>query len=95
MKIKQSFFIFGNNLFEKGMVKSHGPLSKDLCLCEEYGSNYWFWNPSWPESKQYFENILYQLKKLSKLNNILSNKDFKTVIHTFISMQLNYCNALG
>ncbi len=37
----------------------------------------------------------FQLKKLSKLNNILSNKDLETVIHTFISMQLNCCNALG
>lgn len=40
------------------------------------------------------KSSIFQLRKLSKLKTILSNKDLESVIHAFLSLRLNYCNAL-
>ena len=36
----------------------------------------------------------FQLRPLAKLKNILSKAHFRTVIHTFITSWLHYCNSL-
>ncbi len=40
------------------------------------------------------KSSFYHLRLLSKIKNDLSFEDFERVIHAFITMRLDYCNAL-
>jgi len=44
--------------------------------------------------KQLTRNCFFQLRKISKLRNMVSRNDLELIIHAFVSSRLDYCNSL-
>jgi hypothetical protein len=44
--------------------------------------------------KQLTRNCFFQLRKISKLRNMVSRNDMELIIHAFVSSRLDYCNSL-
>ncbi len=88
---KSEFIMFGNKMPGNDLIESYGPLSNNSYVKNllNFYSEIRFDRQVNSVVKTYF----FQLRKLSKLKSILSNKDLETVLHAFISTRLDYCNA--
>lgn len=82
---KTEFIIFGDKQLEKDPVESYGLLSNNMHgyvknLGVIFNSEIRFDH----QVNSVVKTSYFQLKKLSKLKPILSNKDLETVLHAFM-----------